>query len=68
MDIPACNLVIRFDKPKNFSAYLQSKGRARAKNAEFVLFHDEVDLKKYAINEDEYSDYKLMEKVKRCKK
>mgnify|MGYP002384696807 CR=1 FL=1 len=68
MDIPACNLVIRFDKPQNFSAYLQSKGRARAKNAEFVLFHDEVDQKKYTINKDEYNNYICMEKVRRCKK
>jgi len=68
MDIPACNLVIRFDKPKNFSAYLQSKGRARAKNAEFVLFHDEADWEERAINKKEYNDYKYMEKVRRCKK
>ena len=37
LDIPTCNLVIRFNKPNNFSSYMQSKGRARSKkNAAYV--------------------------------
>ncbi|CAF1143272.1 unnamed protein product [Rotaria sp. Silwood1] len=31
LDIPKCNLVFRFNRPPNFSSYMQSKGRARAK-------------------------------------
>ncbi|CAF4790786.1 unnamed protein product, partial [Rotaria sp. Silwood2] len=31
LDIPQCDLVFRFNKPPNFSSYMQSKGRARAK-------------------------------------
>ncbi|CAF2101469.1 unnamed protein product, partial [Rotaria magnacalcarata] len=31
LDITKCNLVFRFNKPPNFSSYMQSKGSARAK-------------------------------------
>ncbi|CAF4791278.1 unnamed protein product [Rotaria sp. Silwood1] len=38
LDIPKCNLVFRFNRPPNFSSYMQSKGRARAKqNASYML-------------------------------
>ncbi|CAK9295605.1 unnamed protein product [Gordionus sp. m RMFG-2023] len=37
IDIPKCNLVIRFDLPQNFRSYVQSKGRARAENSHFLL-------------------------------
>ena len=32
LDIPKCNLVCRFDFPKTFRSYVQSKGRARARD------------------------------------
>ena len=37
LDVPKCNLVIRFDFPPNFRAYIQSKGRARAKPSKYIL-------------------------------
>ncbi len=60
-----CNLVIRFNKPQNFSSYMQSKGRARAKegNASFVLLRDEKTLEDSTKNSEEYANYEFMEKV-----
>jgi endoribonuclease Dicer len=36
LDIPDCNLVIRFDLYKTMISYVQSKGRARHKNSKFI--------------------------------
>jgi endoribonuclease Dicer len=36
LDVPDCNLVIRFDLYKTVIQYVQSKGRARHKNSKFV--------------------------------
>ena len=38
LDVPRCNLVIRYDPPKTFREYIQSKGRARAERGKYVLF------------------------------
>ena len=40
LDIPKCNLVCRFDLPKTFRSYVQSKGRARAKDSCYYLLVD----------------------------
>ncbi|XP_044163480.1 LOW QUALITY PROTEIN: endoribonuclease Dicer-like [Acropora millepora] len=40
LDIPKCNLVCRFDFPKTFCSYVQSKGRARAKDSCYYLLVD----------------------------
>ncbi|XP_063233868.1 endoribonuclease Dcr-1 isoform X2 [Bacillus rossius redtenbacheri] len=37
IDIPKCNLVVRFDPPSCYRAYVQSKGRARAPGAHYAL-------------------------------
>ncbi len=65
LDVPSCNLVIRFNKPQNFSSYIQSKGRARVtrERALFVLLRDESDLKVYSQNSEEYENYERIEKV-----
>lgn len=44
MDVAACNLVVRFDLPSDVRSYTQSKGRARAKHAFFVVLTDEGTL------------------------
>lgn len=45
VDIPKCNLVIRFDAPNNFISYVNSKGRARSNDSYYILMllKDEVD-------------------------
>lgn len=64
IDVPACNLVIRFNKPANFSSYMQSKGRARAKEgALFILLRDESDINEFSKNSEEYRNYEEIEKV-----
>ena len=37
VDIPKCNLVVMFDFPKNYRAFVQSRGRGRAKDARYIL-------------------------------
>lgn len=37
LDVPKCNCVVRFDLPQNYRSYVQSKGRARAKESRFII-------------------------------
>ncbi|XP_073247902.1 endoribonuclease Dicer-like isoform X3 [Porites lutea] len=43
LDIPRCNLVCRFDFPMTFRSYVQSKGRARAKDSNYIILVDEEE-------------------------
>ncbi|UYV74239.1 DICER1 [Cordylochernes scorpioides] len=43
MDVHTCNLVIRFDPPRDFRSYVQSRGRARAKKATYILLIDNAN-------------------------
>ena len=56
LDVPRCNLVVRFDFPLNFREYVQSKGRARAENGRFVI----MTTKEIALLENIYN-YKSIE-------
>lgn len=40
LDIPHCNLVVRFDLPNDIRAFIQSKGRARSSTSQFILLVD----------------------------
>jgi ERCC4-related helicase len=40
LDIPSCNTVIRYSDVTTLTGFIQSRGRARAKNSRFVIFHD----------------------------
>ena len=46
IDVPSCNLVIKFDFPQSFRSYIQSKGRARKKNSRYILMVEEGDSSK----------------------
>ncbi|XP_035222013.1 endoribonuclease Dicer-like isoform X2 [Stegodyphus dumicola] len=67
VDIQQCNLVIRFDLPLDFRSYIQSKGRARAKNSMYILM-----VPKHPATVSEFlqnmSDFKTIEKMllERC--
>lgn len=37
IDVPACHLVIRYDLPQSYRAYVHSKARARARKAHYAL-------------------------------
>lgn len=65
LDVPKCNLVFRFNKPANFSSYMQSKGRARAKqNASYILLLDKTNEKTFSKDLIDYSNYEEIEKVR----
>lgn len=40
IDLPKCNLVIRFDVPKNYRSYINTKERARAADSLYCLMVD----------------------------
>lgn len=65
-DIPKCNLVVRFDLPKNFHSYVQSKARARAADAHYISLVNETELMPYV---DEVSGYMEVERtlLRRCR-
>ena len=48
LDIPSCNLVIKFDFPTTFRSYIQSKGRARKAGSCYLLLVEEGDKVKEA--------------------
>lgn len=49
IDIPKCNMVIKFDAPTTFCSFIQSKGRARDQSAKFyVLDLDNADMPSFA--------------------
>ncbi len=54
VDVPKCNMVIRFDFPQNFRSYIQSKGRARAKNSQYILLIPQEDEFKMRAQQEEY--------------
>jgi endoribonuclease Dicer len=37
IDIQKCNLVVKFDVPKNYRSYVQSKGRAHHRSSKYVM-------------------------------
>ena len=48
IDVPSCNLVVKFDFPQTFRSYIQSKGRARKKASQYILLVEEGDSEKEA--------------------
>jgi endoribonuclease Dicer len=52
IDLPKCNLVIRWDPPTNYRSYVQCKGRARAYQALYIIMvAPQVQLVKRARSE-----------------
>ncbi|OTB05309.1 hypothetical protein M426DRAFT_319858 [Hypoxylon sp. CI-4A] len=40
IDVPACNMVVCFDKPDNLKAFIQRRGRARMRESKLILMMD----------------------------
>jgi endoribonuclease Dicer len=60
LDVPDCNLVIRFDLYKTVIQYVQSKGRARHKNSKFVELCEEKNQRETSVrNEARLQEMKL---------
>ena len=61
VDVPKCNLVVRFDAPDNYRSYVQSKGRARAPNSHYIMLVQDTQLNEFT---KELSDFQEIDKVK----
>ncbi|MEE6494432.1 hypothetical protein FKM82_017138 [Ascaphus truei] len=64
VDIPKCNLVVRFDLPSEYRSYVQSKGRARAPISNYIMLSDTDKIKDF---EEDLKTYKAIEKILRNK-
>ncbi|KAK6479012.1 endoribonuclease Dicer-like [Huso huso] len=64
VDIPKCNLVVRFDLPTEYRSYVQSKGRARAPVSNYIMLADTERTKTF---EEDLKTYKSIEKILRNK-
>ncbi|XP_052768714.1 endoribonuclease Dicer-like [Mya arenaria] len=60
VDVPKCNFVARFDIPKSYRSYSHSKGRARSRDAEYVILIEEEHFDGF---ESELKQYHEIEKV-----
>jgi len=45
IDIPNCNLIVRFDPAETFRSYVQARGRARCRLANYVFFTSSSEIK-----------------------
>ena len=59
VDVPRCNAVVRFDFPQNLRAFVQSKGRARAKVSKYLLL---INKKEKDKQWSDLIDYRTLEK------
>ncbi|ESP02872.1 hypothetical protein LOTGIDRAFT_111015 [Lottia gigantea] len=57
VDIPKCNLVVRFDPPRDYKSYTLSKGRARARDSDYVILLNEENEKLFS------EDLKLFKEI-----
>ncbi|KAM6200906.1 endoribonuclease Dicer [Rhynchocyon petersi] len=64
VDIPKCNLVVRFDLPTEYRSYVQSKGRARAPISNYIMLADTDKIQSF---EEDLKTYKAIEKILRNK-
>ncbi|KAM9294252.1 endoribonuclease Dicer [Gastrophryne carolinensis] len=60
VDIPKCNLVVRFDLPTEYRSYVQSKGRARAPISNYIMLADTEKIKGF---DEDLKTYKAIEKI-----
>lgn len=54
IDVPSCNLVVRFDPVKTYTSYIQSMGRARKKGAKFYALLNTNTFAKESLNLDTF--------------
>lgn len=54
MDLQSCNLVIMFDYPLTFRAYIQSKGRARSKTSDYIVLVPSTKAVSFLSNRNKY--------------
>lgn len=60
VDVRHCNVVFKFDRPLDYRAYVQSKGRARKEGAHYFMMVEEMD---YSRCSDDIRDFVQIEKL-----
>lgn len=64
IDLQECNLVISYDVPQTFRAYVQSKGRARMKDSTYVIMAPAGEIQKLARKKTEWDQItKILKEV-----
>ncbi|KAL3276339.1 hypothetical protein HHI36_011721 [Cryptolaemus montrouzieri] len=58
IDIPKCTLVCKFDLPKDYRSYIQSKGRARHKTSHYYMLVESNNQNKFL---EKYHQYQVVE-------
>uniref|UniRef100_H2YYK3 ribonuclease III n=1 Tax=Ciona savignyi TaxID=51511 RepID=H2YYK3_CIOSA len=58
--MPKCNLVVRFDVPKSYRSYAESKSRARAQTSAYVMLVREAEKSEFM---EKLQEYKKIEQV-----
>ena len=58
IDIPKCNLVVKFDLPNDCCSYIQSKGRARHSSSKYYIMVPRVTPDPFIT---EYENYRKIE-------
>lgn len=60
IDVPECTLVIMFDIPQNYRSYIQSKGRARHKDSQYVLMYSPEMAVKFLPKLKQYREVEII--------
>ena len=63
VDVPKLNLVVRYDLPKLYGSYIQSRGRARAPKSHYVMLMDCEQDANFRVDLQNFRD---IEKVSVC--
>ncbi|KAK3146816.1 hypothetical protein QOZ80_3BG0272490 [Eleusine coracana subsp. coracana] len=60
LDVPSCNLVVRFDPSATVCSFIQSRGRARMQNSDYVLLVRRGDVEALSKTEKFLSSGQMM--------
>lgn len=54
IDLQMCNLVVMYDLPTTFRSYIQSKGRARTVNSDYIVLTPRAKAEAFVIKRNQY--------------
>ncbi|EPZ36819.1 P-loop containing nucleoside triphosphate hydrolase domain-containing protein [Rozella allomycis CSF55] len=52
IDVPECNVVIRYDLSKTVKSFIQSRGRARKENSKFIVLTESIEQTKKLLQDE----------------
>ncbi|XP_059057480.1 endoribonuclease Dicer [Achroia grisella] len=47
VDVPQCSLIVRYDQPLEYRSYIQSKGRARCSESNYIILVNDANKEKF---------------------